>query len=85
MRLLKFGIVLNNSAPVAVLTFSFARGVFAGDGETAVFAAGEFAGVAELTGPVWFALLLQPAKQITERTISDTDRTIFLPFEGMYM
>ena len=85
MRLLKFGIVLNNSAPDAVLTLSFGRGVFAGDGETAVFAVGEVAGVAELTGPVWFALLPHPAKQITERTISDTDRSIFLPFEGIQM
>jgi len=61
MRLLKFGIVLSNSAPVAVLTFSFARGVFAGDGTVAALAAGELAGVAELTGPVWL-LLAQPAK-----------------------
>jgi hypothetical protein len=67
-----------------VLTFNFAP-VLAGDGEAAAFAAGEFAGAPALTGPGWFVLLPpQPARQTIDRTISGTDRSIFLPFEAYF-
>ena len=66
-----------NSAPVAVLILSFARGVLAAAGvAVAEFVGGaEFVGVVEFDGDVSL-LLAQPTNKIVDRIInaSDTDR-----------